>query len=161
MTMKKLFLLSVCLVGFSFTACQKDTMPEPAPTQKDGITPQAAVYSFSPNEQHLYFLPGPERKHSVKYYLAYNGYIGGYRDMSDFKIVDYCPDCYHPPYAHITPYVEITGTESDGSVTVRFKPGLGDYVGDSKGYLRYRNPYTLETAEAVIWVHAHGQPILE
>lgn len=143
--MKKLFLLSIFLIGLGLTACQKDEMPE-APAAQTEAYGTADGYLLTPTEVH-FSCYGPENPREITLTLTRNG--SPVRDnlrMSDFKLEDY------DSYNRITPYIEIAGT-GWSTVTLRVKPVPYPYdLPPTKGYLNYKTP-TGQTIWADVWMH--------
>lgn len=143
--MKKLFLLSVSLIGLGFTACQKDEMPEPPATQTQEATTKASGFSFSTSEL---FVWGNDGRGSIG--LWYNG--------SMYPPVGFPGEVWLedvPGYPPITRYANVTIGTRDPSVYVEVR--YGQPFGEiTCSVLKFRHRDTGQVLSAKIWVSPQG-----
>lgn len=141
--MRKIFLLSICLIGVGLTACQKDEMPEAPASQEKGII---SPFYFSPSEATMYAQPMEPGEHEAFFTLCREGYPVAFTlNKNDLQLIDL--DSGSP----VTPYIMIPGSFQNGARIVFKNSGFGPNTPSGRAKLIYTSS-SGETATAIVTV---------
>lgn len=154
--MKKLFLLSACLIGLGFTACQKEEMPDPPATQTEEAVAATPVYTFSKAEAILNMSGGFDKGRSDNVHILVNGAMKLYSAPNGTVWLEQMPG-----YPDINTYVQVSySTTYYPTLTVSFKNNFNydNFWTPVRGYLKFRVTNTGEVLTANILAHPHWEP---
>lgn len=149
--MKKLFLLSVCLIGLGLTACQKDEMPEAPAAQTEEAVAATPVYSFDKSEVSICLFGGISEE---TVFILENGNRLNYFPPGEIWFEDI------PGYQSIKPYVYFSRGFYKSTIMVGFNSGAR-YGFVSQAYLKFRSSATGQTISVLVKAYPHGSAMLD